>query len=72
MVSVILYFLEMLRSKLKLRAVKNLPRGLRESTRSNPAQLTNRQIDVLALLKGFDFFISVKTVAHHLPPFFFN
>ena len=36
---------EMLKAKLKRIGVKNIPRGLRESTRRNPAQLTNREID---------------------------
>jgi ATP/maltotriose-dependent transcriptional regulator MalT len=65
---------ERLKSKLRLMGVKNIPRGPRESTRSNPAQLTNRQIDVLVLLdEGLQnteiankLFISVKTVDHHI------
>ncbi|HJW29166.1 MAG TPA: response regulator transcription factor, partial [Saprospiraceae bacterium] len=65
---------EMLKSKLRLQGVKNIPRGPRESTRSNPAQLTNRQIDVLNLLKeglqnteiADKLFISSKTVDHHI------
>ena len=65
---------EMLKGKLKRKGVKNIPRGLRESTRSNPAQLTNRQIDVLDLLQdGLQnieiadrLFISPKTVDHHI------
>ena len=54
--------------------VKNIPRGPRESTRSNPAQLTNRHIDVLVLLKeglqnaeiADKLFISAKTVDNHI------
>jgi len=65
---------EMLKAKLKRKGVKNIPRGLRESTRSNPAQLTNREIDVLTLLQdGLQnieianrLFISPKTVDHHI------
>ena len=65
---------ELLKTKLKRQGVKNIPRGLRESTRSNPAQLTNRQIDVLELLQdGLQnieianrLFISPKTVDHHI------
>ena len=65
---------EMLKAKLRRKGVKNIPRGLRESTRSNPAQLTNRQIDVLNLLQdGLQnmeianrLFISPKTVDHHI------
>jgi DNA-binding CsgD family transcriptional regulator len=65
---------EMLKLKLKLKGVKNIPRGPRESTRSNPAQLTNRHIDVLVLLKeglqnaeiADKLFISSKTVDNHI------
>ena len=65
---------EMLKLKLKLMGVKNIPRGPRESTRSNPAQLTNRHIDVLVLLKeglqnaeiADKLFISAKTVDNHI------
>ena len=39
--------------KMEMRAggIKKIPRGLRESTRTNPAQLTNRELDVLQLLQ---------------------
>src|SRR5205085_10215510 len=39
--------------KMDMRAsgIKKIPRGLRESTKINPAQLTNRELDVLQLLK---------------------
>jgi len=65
---------DMLKSVLKLKGVKNIPRGPRESTRNNPAQLTDRQIDVLFLLKkglqnaeiADKLFISAKTVDHHI------
>jgi DNA-binding CsgD family transcriptional regulator len=64
----------MLKSRLRLMGVRNIPRGPRESTRSNPAQLTNRQIDVLFLLEeglqnaeiADKLFISSKTVDHHI------
>lgn len=66
--------LDKLRGNLKEQGVKNIPRGLRESTKSNPFQLTNRQIDVLNLLsQGLQnaeiadrLFISAKTVDHHI------
>jgi DNA-binding CsgD family transcriptional regulator len=65
---------DMLKSRLKLKGVKNIPRGLRESTRKNPAQLTDRQIEILLLLnEGATYkeiaeklFISPKTVDHHI------
>jgi len=64
---------EMLRSKLKLKGVK-IPRGPRESTRINPAMLTQRQVHVLRLLEhglhnneiADKLFISPKTVDHHI------
>ncbi len=65
---------EMLKQKMRVSGVKNIPRGPRPSTRENPAQLTTRQIDVLQLLqKGLHnqeiadkLFISPKTVDHHI------
>lgn len=65
---------DFLKSKMKTQGIKNIPRGLRESTKNNPSQLTNRQIDVLQLLKeGLQnaeiadrLFISAKTVDHHI------
>jgi DNA-binding NarL/FixJ family response regulator len=60
--------------------IKKIPRGLRESTRANPAQLTNRELDVLHLLKkGIQnkeiaeaLFISPKTVDHHISSILFK
>jgi DNA-binding CsgD family transcriptional regulator len=67
--------------KLEMRAegIKKIPRGLRASTKSNPAQLTNRELDVLNLLqKGIQnkeiaaaLFISSKTTDHHISNIFF-
>ncbi len=65
---------EMIRAKLKVKGVRNIPRGPRESTLNNPAQLTERQIDVLRLLQqglqnteiADKLFISPKTVDHHI------
>jgi DNA-binding CsgD family transcriptional regulator len=59
---------------LRAAGVKNLPRGARESTKSNVALLTGREIDVLRLLKegmknkeiAAKLFISPKTVDHHI------
>ena len=60
--------------------IKKIPRGLRESTKANPAQLTNRELDVLQLLqKGVQskevagsLFISPKTVDHHISSILFK
>ncbi len=65
---------EKIRSKLKSLGMKNIPRGPRASTRSNPANLTERQINVLELLAlgltnsqiADKLFISSKTVDHHI------
>jgi DNA-binding CsgD family transcriptional regulator/tetratricopeptide (TPR) repeat protein len=65
--------IEKVKSLMKEQGV-TIPRGLRESTKTNPFQLTNRQIDVLNLLsEGLQnteiadrLFISVKTVDHHI------
>lgn len=68
--------------KMEMRAdgIKKIPRGLRESTKANPAQLTNRELDVLQLLqKGVQnkevagvLFISPKTVDHHISNILFK
>jgi len=68
--------------KMEMRAVgiKKIPRGLRESTKANPAQLTNRELDVLNLLqKGIQnkeiagaLFISPKTADHHISNILFK
>ena len=68
--------------KMEMRAVgiKKIPRGLRESTKMNPAQLTNRELDVLHLLqKGIQnkeiaatLFISPKTADHHISNILFK
>jgi len=65
---------DMLKLKLKEQGVRNIPRGPRESTRNNPAQLTGRQIEILMLLRdgapnreiADKLFISPKTVDHHI------
>ncbi len=65
---------------MRAQGIKKIPRGLRESTKANPAQLTNREIDVLQLLqKGIQskeiagiLFISPKTVDHHISSILFK
>jgi DNA-binding NarL/FixJ family response regulator len=68
--------------KLEMRSsgIKKIPRGLRVSTKNNPGQLTNREIDVLQLLqKGVQnkeiagtLFISPKTVDNHISNILFK
>jgi DNA-binding NarL/FixJ family response regulator len=62
--------------KLEMReaGIKNIPRGIRRATQSNPVLLTNRELDILQLLPGglqskeiaARLFLSVKTVEHHV------
>jgi DNA-binding CsgD family transcriptional regulator len=69
--------------KLEMRqsGVKKIPRGLRETTRANAAQLTNREVDVLRLLQqgvvrnkeiAGTLFISPKTADNHVSNIFFK
>ncbi len=66
--------IEFLKSELRAKGHKSIPRGPRESTKNNPAYLTQRQIDVLNLLReelsnaeiAERLFISAKTVDHHI------
>jgi DNA-binding CsgD family transcriptional regulator/tetratricopeptide (TPR) repeat protein len=59
---------------------RQIPRGIRKSTRSNIANLTGRELDILQLLReGLQnkeiagrLFISPKTVDHHLSSIFFK
>jgi DNA-binding CsgD family transcriptional regulator len=59
---------------LRGRGATNLPRGPRPATRENPAQLTARELEVLALmadgLRNRDIaerlFVTSKTVSHHV------
>ena len=63
-----------LRRELQRRGVKRVPRGERSATRENPAGLTPRQTEVLALMTSGlsnaaiaqELFISEKTTSHHV------
>ena len=65
---------EKIKMEMRAAGIRKIPRGQRESTKSNPMNLTNRELDILQLLqKGkhnkeiADFlFISPKTVDHHI------
>ena len=60
--------------------IKKIPRGIRESTKANPAQLTNRELDILQLLQhavqnkeiAGTLFISPKTADHHISNILFK
>ncbi|HTD41831.1 MAG TPA: AAA family ATPase [Mucilaginibacter sp.] len=65
---------EKLKMEMRASGIKSIPRGIRETTRSNIARLTEREVDVLKLLKdGMQnkeiadrLFISAKTVDNHI------
>ena len=71
---------EKLKGEMKNLGIKNIPRGLRASTRSNAAFLTGREIEILHLLKeelhnkeiAARLYISPKTVDHHISSILFK
>ena len=68
--------------KLEMRSsgIKSIPRGMRKTTKANPALLTERELDVLRMLKkgmqnkeiAGQLFISAKTVDHHISAILFK
>jgi DNA-binding CsgD family transcriptional regulator len=64
----------LVRRRMRLLRIRGIPRGARPSTRRNPARLTTRQLEILALVcEGMRdaeiaerCFLSVKTVGHHV------
>ncbi len=72
--------IEKMKFQMRTSGIKSIPRGIRKTTRSNSANLTERELDVLQLLKegmqnkeiGAKLFISHKTVNHHISSIFFK
>ncbi len=71
---------EKLKQEMRAEGIKTIPRGVRKTTQSNPALLTDRELGVLELLKeglqnkeiGSRLFISAKTVDHHISSILFK
>jgi DNA-binding CsgD family transcriptional regulator len=71
---------EKMKQEMRSLGIKNIPRGIRNSTRSNAAFLTGREMEILQLLKddlhnkeiAAQLFISAKTVDHHISSILFK
>lgn len=71
---------EKMKQEMRNLGIKNIPRGIRNSTRSNAAFLTTREMDILQLLKeqlqnreiAAQLYISAKTVDHHISSILFK
>lgn len=69
-----------MKQEMRTAGIRNIPRGMNKGTMSNPANLTQRELDVLQLLKegmqnkeiGARLFISAKTVDHHVTSILFK
>ena len=71
---------EKMKFEMRASGIKSIPRGIRKTTQSNSAHLTERELDVLHLMKeglqnkeiAGKLFISTKTVDHHISSIFFK
>jgi DNA-binding CsgD family transcriptional regulator/tetratricopeptide (TPR) repeat protein len=71
---------EKMKFQMRASGIKSIPRGIRKTTRANPANLTEREMNILQLLKdglqnkeiAASLFISPKTVSHHIYSIFFK
>jgi DNA-binding CsgD family transcriptional regulator/tetratricopeptide (TPR) repeat protein len=71
---------EKMKLEMRSEGIRSIPRGSRKSTLANSAQLTERELGVLELLKeglqnkeiGSRLFISAKTVDHHISAILFK
>jgi DNA-binding CsgD family transcriptional regulator len=71
---------EKMKFEMRALGIKNIPRGVRKSTKSNPANLTDRELEIIQLLQdglqnkeiAAKLFISAKTVGHHISSIFFK
>jgi DNA-binding CsgD family transcriptional regulator len=71
---------EKMKLEMRTSGIKNIPKGIRKTTRSNAALLTTRELDLLPLLKeglqnkeiASRLFISAKTVDHHISSILFK
>jgi DNA-binding CsgD family transcriptional regulator len=69
-----------MKMEMRIFGIKSIPRGIRKTTRSNSAHLTERELDVLQLLKeglhnkeiADRLYISAKTVDHHISAILFK
>lgn len=69
-----------MKQQMRNAGIKNIPRGIRKSTLSNPAHLTSREMGILQLLhEGMQnkeiadkLYISPKTVDHHISSILFK
>lgn len=71
---------EKLKQEMRNSGIKRIPRGIRKATLANPVFLTNREIDVLSLLKeglqnkeiADKLYLSAKTIDHHISSILFK